>query len=92
MNDITKLQELFRKMDKNGTGYIGQNNFFEFLDEELDSIVLIDQIIFQISPYAEYLFLLIDKEIEQKVSFQEWLPSISLYCLYSQDSVVGFVF
>lgn len=70
-------------MDKKGSGYITQANFFEFMDEELDSVV---------SPYVEYLFQLIEKEIENKVSFSEWLPAISLYCLYSNDSIVSFVF
>lgn len=35
---------------------------------------------------------MIEKEVEQKVSFSEWLPAISLFCLYSPDSVVLFVF
>lgn len=45
--DINHLHGLFRKMDTKGTGYISQDNFFEFLDEEMDSVV---------SPYVEYLF------------------------------------
>ena len=70
-------------MDKKGTGYIEQKNLFDFLDEDLNSIL---------SPYIEYLFQLIEKEVEGKISFSEWLPAISLYCLYSKDSIIGFVF
>ncbi|CAD8200509.1 unnamed protein product (macronuclear) [Paramecium tetraurelia] len=81
--DVSNLHKIFRKMDTMGTGYISQQNFFEFLDEEFNSVV---------SPYIEYLFQLIEKEVEQKVSFSEWLPAISLYCLYTKDSVVAYVF
>lgn len=42
-------------MDGNGTGYISQSNFFDFLEEELTSVVV---------PYVEYLFQLIEKEVE----------------------------
>lgn len=70
-------------MDHNGTGYISQKNFFELLDEEDNSVV---------SPFIEYLFQLIEKEIEQKVSFSEWLPAISLFCLYTKDGIISYVF
>jgi len=70
-------------MDSQGTGCISIENIFSFLEEELNSII---------SPYLEHLFQLIDKETDDKITFPEWLPAVSLYCLYSREQVIGFVF
>lgn len=77
------FHKIFREMDNQGTGCISIESIFNFLEEELNSVI---------SPYLKYLFQLIDKETDDKITFPEWLPYISLYCLYSREQVIGFVF
>jgi Ca2+-binding EF-hand superfamily protein len=39
-----------------------------------------------------YLFSLIEKETDNSVTFLGWLPAISVYCLYSKEQLVAYVF
>ncbi len=78
-----KFHQIFRSMDRKGTGYISLNNLFEFMEEEYDSTM---------SPYLEYFFKICEKESNDKMSFIEWIPAISVYCLYTNDKLVEFVF
>jgi hypothetical protein len=63
-------------IDSKGSGYITLECMFMFLEEELNSVI---------SPYLSHFFQLIDKEVDDRISFVEWLPSLSVYCLYSVD-------
>lgn len=65
-------------MDKIGSGYINLDNMYAFLDEELSSMI---------SPYIERFFLLILKENKEKITFIEWLPAVSVYCLYTNEQI-----
>jgi Ca2+-binding EF-hand superfamily protein len=58
-------------------------NMFEMLEEEMTS---------SLSPYISRLFLLIEKETPDKLSFVEWLPAVCVYCLYPNERIVSFVF
>ncbi len=70
-------------MDTHGSGFINLDNMFAFIGEELNSMV---------SPYLERLFILIKKDNIEKVTFCEWLPAISTFCLYNEDQIKKFVF
>ncbi len=81
--EIINFHKIFRSIDKKGNGYVNIENLYSFLNEELNSVI---------SPYLEYFFQLIDKEADDKITFTEWLPAISVFCLYQQDSVISFIF
>lgn len=82
-SNLIKLHHVFRKMDVEGTGYINLDSFFIFIEEELSSII---------SPYLERFFFLIEKEDIDKITFIEWLPAISVFCLYTSERILQFVF
>lgn len=74
--DFNALHHVFCKIDVDKSGTISLEDMFNFLQEELNSII---------SPYLVYLFSLIEKESDNRVTFLEWLPAISVYCLYSKN-------
>lgn len=82
-NELELLHQIYRKVDKNGTGFITLDDLFYFITEELTSIVY---------PYLERFFLLIEKENAEKVTFIEWLPAASVFCLYTKEKIIRFVF
>ena len=81
--DLIEFQKTFRKMDSQGTGYINLDSLYGLIQEELSSII---------SPYLERLFLLIDKENQDKITFIEWLPPTAVFCLYTSEKIIEFVF
>lgn len=81
--NLINLHSVFRKMDVEGTGYINLDSFFIFIEEELSSII---------SPYLERFFFLIEKEDIDKITFIEWLPAICVFCLYTSERILQFVF
>ena len=44
------------------------------------------------SPYIHRFFLLIDKDVDDRVSFQELLKGLILYNLFTRQEVIAFVF
>ena len=61
-------------MDKTDIGYINIDHLYKFLNEELSSII---------SPYLERFFCLIKREEADKITFLEWLPATSVFCLFT---------
>jgi hypothetical protein len=57
-----------------GMGYIVIEQFYDFVYEEYSSWV---------SPYIERFFALIKKESSDRVTFLEFLPAASVYCLFT---------
>ena len=82
-NDLIAFHKTFRKMDFQGTGYINLDSLYGLIEEELSSII---------SPYLERLFLLIEKENQDKITFIEWLPPTTVFCLYTSEKIIEFVF
>ena len=74
--EFNKLNKIFMNIDVNKKGAISLENLFSFLKEELISII---------SPYLVYLYQLIEKEDDSKITFVELIPTISGFCLYSQE-------
>lgn len=81
--DLIEFHKTFRRMDSQGTGYINLDSLYGLIEEELSSII---------SPYLERLFLLIEKENQDKITFIEWLPPTAVFCLYTSEKIIGFVF
>jgi Ca2+-binding EF-hand superfamily protein len=81
--DLIAFHKTFRKMDFQGTGYINLDSLYAFIGEELSS---------SISPYMERFFMLIEKENLDKLTFIEWLPATCVYCLYTDEKIIKFVF
>lgn len=81
--DLIEFHKTFRKMDSQGTGYINLDNLYSLIQEELSSVI---------SPYLERLFLLIEKENQDKITFIEWLPPTAVFCLYTSEKIIEFVF
>ena len=81
--NLIAFHKTFRKMDAQGTGYINLDSVYGLIQEELSSII---------SPYLERLFLLIEKENYDKITFLEWLPPTAVFCLYTSEKIIEFVF
>ena len=78
-NDIFRLWKHFIKIDKDESGYISIGQLFNYLDERNYSIV---------APYLERFFDLIDREFIEKVNFDEFLPALVSFCLFSKDEMI----
>lgn len=80
---VQKLWTTFLKIDEECKGYVKADQILTFIEERLYSIV---------SPFFYRLFDLIDKVEPDRVTFEEFLPSLITYCLFSRDEIYGFVF
>ena len=78
-SDVLRLWKHFIKIDKDNTGYITIGQLFTYLSERQYSIV---------APYLERFFDLIDKEHIEKVNYEEFLPAIVSFCLFSKDEMI----
>lgn len=81
--DLIRFHKCFRRLDKSGSGYIGIESLYKLLDEEPSSVM---------TPYIERFFSLIKREHNDKVNFNEWLPATAVFCLYTYEQVLQFVF
>ncbi|CDW80386.1 ef hand family protein [Stylonychia lemnae] len=82
-DDIFRLWRHFVKIDRDQINYISIGQLFSYLDERHYSIV---------APYLERFFDLIDREFIEKVNFDEFLPALVSFCLFSKDEMITFVF
>eukprot|EP00347_Sterkiella_histriomuscorum_P006285 403353352 len=69
--------------DKANIGYVTIGSIFGYLDERNYSIV---------APYLERFFDLIDREHIERVNYEEFLPALVSFCLFSKDEMITFVF
>ena len=74
-NEIFKLFNVFRKMDKDGTGYINLDNLYTLIGEEIGII----------TPYIDRFFSLIEKQHPDKVNFLELVPVLATFCLFTRE-------
>lgn len=81
--DFHKIWAAFQQIDKQNDGYITVNQLMSFLSEREYSIC---------SPYIHRFFLLIDKDVEERVTFQELLKGLILYNLFTRQELIAFVF
>ena len=78
--DVIRLWKIFIRIDKSNRGYISIGQLFTHLSERSYSIV---------APYLERLFDLIDREEVDKCTFEELLPALVSFCLFSKDEMVN---
>lgn len=80
---LEEIWTFFKKIDVNGTGYIKPGDLYILLHEPQTSII---------SPFVDRFFILIEKEFHDKATFEEFLPNLISYCLFSIYQIVEFVF
>jgi Ca2+-binding EF-hand superfamily protein len=73
----------FSYLDQNATGYINLDSIYKLINEEPTSVV---------APFIERFFGQIDKEYPGRVSFVEFLPAASAFCLFTKLQIREFVF
>jgi Ca2+-binding EF-hand superfamily protein len=83
INILQVIWSHFLEIDKKGDGYILPKQVIEYIDERMYSIV---------SPYFMRLFDIMEKQEPDRVSFEEFLPGLVSFCLFSRDEIFGFVF
>ena len=81
--DIKEMYSIFRQLDYNATGYVNLDAIYMLIMEEHTSVVV---------PFLESFFGKIDKEYPDRVSFVEFLPAVSAFCLYTREQIMAFVF
>ena len=77
--DVFRIWRYFNEIDKDYVKYITIGQLFAYLNERNHSII---------SPYLERFFELIDREYIEKVSFEEFLPAVVSFCLFSKDEMI----
>lgn len=77
--DVFKIWKYFIKIDKDNLGYITIGQIFGYLNERSYSII---------GPYLERFFELIDREYIEKVSYEEFLPALVSFNLFSKDETI----
>lgn len=82
--EIVTLWDSFKKLDKRKAGYLVLEQLYELLQEDSSSSV--------VCPVMDRLFVLIEKEFSDKVSFEELLPNLISYCNLSSFQLIEFVF
>ena len=83
IRDLKNIWMAFIKMDKKSRGYITLLHLFDYLDEAAYSVI---------APYLERFFDLIDKQKEDRVTFEELFPSLCAFCMFDRTEMIAFVF
>lgn len=78
-NDVFRLWKHFIRMDKFNTGTINRNDITLYVDERNYSII---------APFIERFFDLIEKEDNERITFEEFFPAIVSFCLFTKDEMV----
>ena len=73
----------FLQIDREKKGYITAEEILHYIDERMYSVV---------APYFMRLFNIMDKTDPDCVTFEEFLPGLVSYCLFTRDEIFGFVF
>jgi Ca2+-binding EF-hand superfamily protein len=73
----------FNDLDENATGYINLDAIYQLINEEPTSVV---------APFIERFFSQIKKEYPDRISFIEFLPAVSAFCLFTKSQIREFVF
>jgi len=84
MDRILELYKFFMKIDSNKSGYISIFDLYKLIDEHPTSS--------HIGPFIDRFFVLIEKRNFDKASFEELLPNLLSFCLFSVYQIIEFVF
>ncbi len=81
--EVLKIWKRFVRYDRYNEGSINLDSLYSMFSERSTSII---------APYLERFYELIDKKRPDQIRFDEFLISISAFCLFSRDEMVMFVF
>ena len=82
--NIIKVWKFFKLLDQNSIGYINIEKIYQLVDEDPSNST--------ICPIVDRFFIEINKEYSDKVSFEELLPSLVCFCLFSSYHLMQFIF
>ena len=83
LEQIQKIWLCYLAMDSRDRGYITLKHLMEYMQEQKYSVV---------APFLERFFYLIDKVHEEKATFEEFLPALCAYALFSRGELIAFFF
>ena len=85
INDINlnKLWIFFKKIDKDKIGFITIFDLYRLLDIKMTSFM---------APFVDRFYINISKEFEGKILFEELIPNLISFCLFSPDKIIEFIF
>ena len=75
-HEMLKFFKVFKSLDTKGSGFIELPHIYQHVGEALDGVA---------APFIDNFFLMIDKEIPDKMNFIEWLPAVSSFCLFTKE-------
>lgn len=82
--DLNKLYNFFKKIDKAKSGYLTLDEIYLLIHEKPNLSI--------VAPFLDRFFVMMEKEFNEKVSFEEFVPNLISYCLSSIFQLVEFVF
>lgn len=83
-NNCIMLWKFFKTLDSNKIGYINLEKIFNLIGESPSSSSM--------AHIIDRFFIDIEKEFTDKVSFEELLPYLVRYCLFTTQQIILFVF
>ncbi len=81
---ITQLYDCFTMIDINNCGHISILDLYKLIEEHPSTS--------RIGPFLDRFFVLIEKRNFDKASFEEFLPNLLSFCLFSIYQIIEFVF
>lgn len=84
MEDINNLYDFFINLEKEDTEYIKITDLYKLLDENPSTS--------SIGPFIDRFFNLIEKRNFYRISFEELLPNLVSFCLFSTFQLIEFMF
>lgn len=73
----------FINMDKTNDGYCTLQNLFSYVEDHTYSVV---------APIIERFFTLIEKEHEDRVTFEEFFPACVAFAFFTREELIAFFF
>jgi Ca2+-binding EF-hand superfamily protein len=83
-DELDKLWEFFKKVDHTKSGYIMLKELYLVINQNPSMSI--------VGPILDRFFNLIEKEFKDKVTFEEFIPNLLSYCLYSNFQLKEFMF
>ena len=81
--NLNKLWIFFKQIDKNKIGFITIYDLYRLLDIKMTSFM---------APFLDRFYINISKEFDGKILFEELIPNLISFCLFSPDKIIEFIF
>lgn len=79
-----ELYESFARFDTDSKGYLDLDDFTNYFEGDEPNFVEL--------PYLEHFFILVHKQRPNQIFFEEFVASVSSFCLMNNESILKFVF